>query len=149
MNKLFYSVFGSFIILFIIWSIVGFSRFGPDLVNKHLDLYSMIGGKEFNFNFTAWNSNLTALSNTLNMTKDTNPLLNSIVGWFNNNGLNLRGSGWDFVLNAINALFNPIAMIIDTLIVPVFILIMVLPVIGSLIDVVVWVVGFIFNPIFI
>ena len=149
MKKLFLSVICSIMFLFIFWSLIGFSRYGSDLVNKHLDLYSMIGGKQFSFNFTAFNANFEALNNVLHMTRDTNPILNGIVGWFNNNGLNLKGSGWNFVIDILNAMFNPLAMIVDILIVPVFLTIMIMPVIGSFLDIIIWTVGFVFNPIFI
>lgn len=148
MNKLFFSVSMSMIILFAWWGLVGYMQFGADVSTKHLDLYTMIYRFKVDFNYQWFNSTWNSFIDLLESINDTNPFVKLVGGLFQNNGYSTP-SGFAWVLNALNALFNPIAQIINLFVVPIYLVLFVLPILGSFLQVTSAIVDFVISPVFI
>lgn len=148
MNRLFFSVSMSMIILFAWWGLVGYMQFGADISTKHLDLYSMIYRFKVDFNYQWFNATWNSFIDLLESINDTNPFVRLVGSLFQNDGYSVP-SGFAWVLNAINALFNPIAQIINLFVVPIYLILFVLPILGSFLQVTSAIVDFVISPVFI
>lgn len=148
MNKIFFSVVGSMLVLFAWWTLLGYMQYGNTLVNHHLDLYTMVNRFKVDFNYTQFSGLWDTLVDTTKKVNDTNPIVSFIASKFGHNGYSMP-SGFAFVLNAVNALLNPIAQIYNLFVIPVMLLLVSMPILGNFLQVTSAIVDFVISPVFI
>lgn len=117
MKKIFCWVIGSFLVMFFIWTMmiwIQYPDFMLDPSKYHLDLYTMFvrfnAGADETSNFI---STFRSFLDDMKKINTDNPYIKAITETFN--GGSFSGSnGWTIVLNAINALINPIYAIANS-----------------------------------
>lgn len=149
MKRLFLSLCMSMILLFAWWGLVGYMQFGDSLPDRHLDLYTMVNRFRVDFNYTTFSGTWNSLVNATKSINDTSPIVKAIAGRFDGGKGLSTSSGFAFVLNAVNALFNPIAQIYNLFVIPIFIIIVTLPILGTFLQVTSAIVDFVISPVFI
>lgn len=153
MKKLIIGTIGSILMIFVIWLIVGWIDKGDSIVNYHLDLQATIrkmnlifsneklSGFSFIELFRGFRNNLEKI----NSYTFTAKILQAISG---NNPLN-SSTGFSLLINAVSALFDPLAMIFNALIILAYIPIILITLVIYAINFIMGLVEFVFAPVFI
>lgn len=152
MKKLIIGTIGSILMMFVIWTIVGYINYGDNLINYHLDLNQTI--RQINLIFDEQNIGGMSFINIIRSFRDNintinkNSFVAQVINAMGNNGYDTT-TGFGFFLNTITSLFDPVARIANAIIVLVYIPITILGILTYAINFILGVWEFVFSPVFI
>lgn len=162
LQKIFVGILGSIVVIFVIWTIMFFVNENPsvDMIKYyHLDLnatFRRLNLFWFDDNQQDFYSNIflntfRQFAHTIETFNDpNNSFINKIVYMIDKkNWLGSTSHAFQFMLNALNAIFNPLYFMANSLIIMTYILVMVLELVGLAINFIMGVYEFLFAPIFI
>lgn len=162
LQKIFLGIMGSIVVIFVIWTIMFFVNENPNpnmIQYYHLDLQATFrklnlfwfDDEKQDFYSNLFLSTFRSFSATIqDFNSPNNSFINKIVNMIDKKDfLGSSSTAFQFILNAVNAIFNPIYFIANSMIVTVYILIMIMELLGLAVNFVMGVYEFIFSPIFI
>ena len=152
MKKLIIGTIGSILMMFVIWTIIGYINYGDELINYHLDLNQTI--RQINLIFDEQNIGGMSFINIIRSFRDNinkinkNSFVAQVINAMSNNGYDTT-TGFGFFLNTITSLFDPVARIANAIIVLVYIPITILGILTYAINFILGIWEFVFSPVFI
>lgn len=151
MKKLVCGFIGSFMIMFFIWTIIGWinePNFIENASHYHLNLYAMFkrfdGSDYLNNNFI---NTFRSMIDNLKKINYNSPLIKGIINSFNKGGY--TGSTWTILISAINSLINPLYSIANVTLITGYLLVLVIQFLGITTGLATAIFLFVFEPIFI
>lgn len=162
LQKIFLSIMGSIVVIFVIWTIMFFVNENPNpnmIQYYHLDLQATFrklnlfwfDDENQDFYSNIFLNTFRSFSDTIqNFNNPNNSFINKIVSIIDNNDfLGSSSTAFQFILNAVNAIFNPIYFLANSMIVTTYIIVMITELVGLAANFVMGVYEFLFAPIFV
>lgn len=150
MKKLLIAFIGSFVVMFVIWTIMAWITYDDFVENAshyHLDLFAMLsrfGNGSFESDFLKVFRSLIDSLKKINM---DNVFIRGASNAFN--GTSFSGSGGVVLLSVVNSLLNPIFMIANVVVIIGYLFVILTQLIGIIVVLMVQIYEFVFDPIFI
>lgn len=152
MKRLFCSVILSLMSLFVIWTIIAYINYGSNMVNYRLNLEATVRKLDLLFGSSDYEpfSLLRTFRIFVKNIQDLNKfsITAKLFEMISGNSVMTISSGFGLLLNAIEALFNPIATIGNMLIVLVYIPVVLIQLVGTCATFIMGLVEFVVSPVF-
>lgn len=139
--------------IFVVWTIIAYINYGSDMSNYHLNLYATF--TKINLYFDDTNlSGFTLIDTIRNFRKTLKDVTNSsitgrLINIFTNNSLVNTSTGFLVVINAVEMLINPVFAIGQFAVITCYLLVGSIQIVYYVVNFLMGIYEFIFNPVFI
>lgn len=148
-KRMVFTLLSSMFLIFLIWTMIGYIKYGSSLKNMHLDLETTMTSFKVTFNIEDFNISWNAFVESIKKVNNANPIVMQLRSWFGNMGYQTNGDFWEIIINGIVATLDPVSLLFNLFVIPVFLIVNIIIILGNIISVIGAIFTWLFNPVFI